>query len=398
MKLLKELDLSHNLLSTLPHEFTKSAKLVDVDLSGNQLVSVPPDLFKHLKSLERLKLAHNKFSCLPSFTGIPNLTWVSFEGNPEKWKKRYKRRHTDPDISKSIQKAKAKSLAKRKPGMALYTVMYRLEFGWAEMRGRRPDQQDTVTIIPNFRDATTTHYVGLFDGHSGQRSAEYAASYLHVKLADALTETKERAVESLQLACRRTHQDIEAMKLKDGTAALLMLVVGHRFYIAHAGDSRAVLASGGKAIQLSKDHKPEDLSERERIIKAGGFVAESNRVNGILALTRALGDVDLQPAVTHEPEVIEREVTEEDQFVILACDGLWDMISNEQAVKIASKQKSPVHAAAKLRDYAYSLGSGDNISVVVVSFCKEGATTHTIGRRASDPSSTDSEFNIDDDE
>ena len=182
------------------------------------------------------------------------------------------------------------------------------------MRGRRPDQQDTVTIIPNFRDATTTHYVGLFDGHSGQRSAEYAASYLHVKLADALTETKERAIESLQLACRRTHQDIEAMKLKDGTAALLMLVVGHRFYIAHAGDSRAVLASGGKAIQLSKDHKPEDLNERERITKAGGFVAESNRVNGILALTRALGDVDLQPAVTHEPEVIEREVTEEDQF------------------------------------------------------------------------------------
>ena len=71
MKSLKELDLSHNLLNTLPHEFTKSSKLVDVDLSGNQLVSVPPDLFKHLKNLERLKLAHNKFSCLPSFTGIP---------------------------------------------------------------------------------------------------------------------------------------------------------------------------------------------------------------------------------------------------------------------------------------------------------------------------------------
>jgi len=102
-----------------------------------------------------------------------------------------------------------------------------------------------------------------------------------------------------------------------------------------------------------------------RVYDCGGFVNEQKRVDGILSLSRALGDNDLQPHVTYEPEVFTVDLRDDDQFVILACDGLWDVVTNEQAVEIAGRYRSPSQAAAALRDYAHMLGTTDNISVIV---------------------------------
>jgi len=114
------------------------------------------------------------------------------------------------------------------------------------------------------------------------------------------------------------------------------------------------------------DHKPESYKERLRIREAGGFVTEGRRVNGILALARALGDCSLNPAVSPEPDIIEMELTSDDQYILVACDGLWDLLSNEDAIRIVGNEKDPVKAAIKLRDFALLMGSRDNISVVVV--------------------------------
>jgi len=92
------------------------------------------------------------------------------------------------------------------------------------------------------------------------------------------------------------------------------------------------------------------------------------RVDGILALSRALGDNDLQPHVTYQPDVYYVDLLPDDKLLILACDGLWDVVSNEEAVAIALSYKTPAQAATALRDYAHGLGSGDNISVVVYKF------------------------------
>lgn len=135
--------------------------------------------------------------------------------------------------------------------------------------------------------------------------------------------------------------------------------------LGNCGDQRAVMSRKGQAIALTKDHKPESLSEMDRIALSGGFVAESRRVNGLLALSRAIGDVSVQPHVTFEPDIMVIELTEHDEFVILGCDGVWDVISNEQAVFLAQAESSPSRAANRIREYAYSLGSTDNISVVV---------------------------------
>jgi serine/threonine protein phosphatase PrpC len=160
--------------------------------------------------------------------------------------------------------------------------------------------------------------------------------------------------------------EVERRSLNDGTAAIIAYIVGNTLFVANAGDARAVLYRAGKAVALSEDHKPDNHNERLRIEEAGGFVTENNRVNGILALSRAIGDCDLQPPIICTPTITQTQLNDDDTIIIIACDGLWDMISNDHACEIAARYDSPALAAAALRDYAFSLGSTDNISVIVL--------------------------------
>jgi len=163
------------------------------------------------------------------------------------------------------------------------------------------------------------------------------------------------------------HNMIKENNFDDGTAAIVVLVEkdNNRLIIANSGDQRAVLARGDRAIQITEDHKPDNPSELLRIQDCGGFVNETKRVDGILALSRALGDSDLQPHVTYQPEVFFVDLVPEDKFLIIACDGLWDVLTNEQAVSIISDYTDAAAASAALRDHAHCLGSTDNISVMV---------------------------------
>lgn len=129
-----------------------------------------------------------------------------------------------------------------------------------------------------------------------------------------------------------------------GCTAVVAVLKGGDLYIANAGDSRAVLGRGKLAVPLSEDHKPASASEKARITNAGGFVSEVGgvtRVNGNLNLSRAIGDLrykgnsevarDAQ-IITAEPDVRRVTVLPEDRFFLMACDGIWDVLSNQQAV------------------------------------------------------------------
>ena len=174
--------------------------------------------------------------------------------------------------------------------------------------------------------------------------------------------------EAFSLAFGRVQDELRARECADGTAAVVAVILDSVLYVANAGDSRAVLSQRGRAVDMSRDHKPEDVEERRRIQSLGGFVTESKRVNGILALSRALGDCHLQPMVTYEPDVRQLELADDFEFLVLACDGLWDVMSSQEAVDVAKHARTPVQAAVRLRDAAYTLGSTDNISVCVVQF------------------------------
>ncbi|GAA6037337.1 hypothetical protein JCM8097_008518 [Rhodosporidiobolus ruineniae] len=136
-------------------------------------------------------------------------------------------------------------------------------------------------------------------------------------------------------------------------------------YTANAGDARAVLVRGGQAIRLSYDHKGSDPKEIKRIEAAGGYVA-NQRVNGYLAVTRSLGDSQMKSFVVGSPYTTETTIRPEDDFLIIACDGLWDVASDQQAADLIAHERDAQSASDKLLDFALTSRSTDNITVMVV--------------------------------
>jgi len=156
----------------------------------------------------------------------------------------------------------------------------------------------------------------------------------------------------------------------------------HWMFVANTGDSRGILVSrDGRIVEMSRDHKPNSESERERIVRLGGRVVFFGtwRVEGILAVSRSFGDRLLKQWIIPDPEVVAHRVNEErDLFLILATDGVWDTVSNEEAARCAleswndPKQKAlslnqRLRAIAqKITSFAYTRGSMDNITTLVV--------------------------------
>eukprot|EP00946_MAST-07B_sp_MAST-7B-sp1_P003518 g3518.t1 len=167
-----------------------------------------------------------------------------------------------------------------------------------------------------------------------------------------------------------------------GTTVTSVLCMGNKLYCANAGDSRTVLSRAGKAIDLSTDHKPSNLSEEQRVREAGGFVL-MGRVMGKLAVSRAIGDSEFKdpesrllaefsissPLVVPEPEVTVTHIAPSDEFLILACDGLWDIFSSQEAVDmVASSLRSgstEEEAAKNLVNTSLQRGSRDNVTALV---------------------------------
>jgi len=107
-------------------------------------------------------------------------------------------------------------------------------------------------------------------------------------------------------------------------------------YIANAGDSRCVLCTAGKAVELSTDHKPDLEDEKSRILKAGGFISEG-RINANLNLSRAIGDLEYkrnsglkveEQLIIAVPEVKKKTLGKDDEFILMGCDGIWESLSN----------------------------------------------------------------------
>lgn len=250
------------------------------------------------------------------------------------------------------------------------------DIGFAEMQGRRNSMEDAhhIELKDNFA------FFGLYDGHGGKDVADFAAQNLHdnIKIVDYTHITNLPIL--LHDAFVKTHGDLDFTSFNtqdQGCTALVACIHNNQLFVANAGDSRAVLCSAGKAIPLSTDHKPDRADEKKRIEALGGFVMNWGvpRVNGQLAVSRALGDKGLNPFVIPDPEITQRKLISADEFLILACDGVWDVMSNQTAVdtikESLKKNKNDCKIAAQnLRDLAFESGSTDNISVIVINLNK----------------------------
>ncbi|KAI5457712.1 phosphatase 2C-like domain-containing protein [Mariannaea sp. PMI_226] len=137
-------------------------------------------------------------------------------------------------------------------------------------------------------------------------------------------------------------------------------------YTANVGDARIILCRAGKALRLSYDHKGSDELEGKRISNAGGLIL-NNRVNGVLAVTRALGDAYMKKLVTGHPYTTETVIQpDSDEFIIIACDGLWDVCTDQEAVDLVRNLEDPVVASKLLVDHALNRFSTDNLSCMIV--------------------------------
>ncbi len=250
------------------------------------------------------------------------------------------------------------------------------DIGFAEMQGHRASMEDAhhIELKDNFA------FFGLYDGHGGKDVADFAADLLHLPLLYDFNYEYASVPFALHESFLTTHNKLNKVSFNtqdQGCTALVACIHNNTLFVANAGDSRAVLCSAGKAIPLSTDHKPDRADEKKRIESLGGFVMNWGvpRVNGQLAVSRALGDKRLNPYVIPDPEITERKLIAKDAFLILACDGVWDVMDNQRAVNAVQeslkKNNNDFNKAAEdLRDLAFQLSSTDNISVIVINLNK----------------------------
>ncbi|GJX70288.1 kinase and PP2C-like domain-containing protein [Tanacetum coccineum] len=257
-----------------------------------------------------------------------------------------------------------------------------LSWGSFATRGRRETMEDTHFLMPRLWNEDDTHIFGIFDGHRGGAAAEFSVRALPTLLqtmdcAGSPPDALKVAFINTDVAFRKELNSLRKSKgliQKDyhpGCTAIAALIVQNKLFVANAGDCRAILCRAGSPYPLSKDHVASCLEERERVTSVGGQVKwqlDTWRVGpAALQVTRSIGDDDLKPGVTAEPEVTETILSDDDEYLVMASDGLWDVVSSVEVVSIIKDTvKEPGMCSKRLATEAAERGSGDNITVIVV--------------------------------
>lgn len=271
-----------------------------------------------------------------------------------------------------------------------HVSVHSVKNGRRKMEDRHSYYEDMNTLF-GFTD--TSHgqsMFAVFDGHGGVEAADYAASQLIYELksctklmsqpGEALKEAILQVDSNFVSKAEETNKIMKAAEeirgpkaeqIKSGSTVVAVLIQGVNLAVAWAGDSQVVLCKAGDAIQLMEPHKPERDDEKARIHELGGLVLYMNgwRVNGQLAVSRAIGDADHKPYVSGEADYEEYEMEGDEEFLILACDGLWDMVEPcdaVQCVQTCLQANDRDGAAEKLVQLAKDNNSLDNITVLVV--------------------------------
>ncbi|KAL6174839.1 hypothetical protein ACLB2K_051484 [Fragaria x ananassa] len=264
-------------------------------------------------------------------------------------------------------------------------------YGSISVIGRRRVMKDALAHTK----LDAYNFFAVYDGHGGSSVSNACRDRLHQLVAQELEPWLSGGAGGLDwekvLASCFTKMDnevgaagaeIEGWVNTVGTSAVVAVVGKEEIVVANSGNSRAVLCRDGVAVPLSRDHKPDRPDEKLRVEAAGGRVIDwkGSRVLGVLSTSRSIGDHYLKPYVIAEPEVTVNKRTESCEFLVIASDGLWDVVSNECACQVVTtfldvqiKRFSEgvsggpaANAAALLAQLALARGSKDNIAVIVV--------------------------------
>lgn len=275
-------------------------------------------------------------------------------------------------------------------------------YGLSCMQGWRVSMEDSHSTIlnvdllnPEIKDSQFQNaFFGVYDGHGGEKVAIFTGENLPKILSQNEQYIKGNYIQALKDTFLSTDVAIlnhdELSKDPSGCAATSTLITPTTIYCANAGDSRSILSINGLVKPLSFDHKPTNEGEKNRIVNAGGFV-DMGRVNGNLALSRGIGDFEFkdarnlpaeEQAVTALPDVLEHKLdTNNDEFIVLACDGIWDCLTSQQVVdfvrRYIKEDKSLIEISELMMNTCLAPTSGgsgigcDNMSVCIVALLHE---------------------------
>ncbi|KAK0601564.1 hypothetical protein LWI29_025353 [Acer saccharum] len=213
----------------------------------------------------------------------------------------------------------------------------------------------------------------IFDGHLSHEIPDYLRSHLFENILnehDFWTEPEHAIKKGYRITDTNILEKTLDLGRGGSTAVTAILINCQKLLVANIGDSRAVVCKNGVAKQLSVDHEPS--MEKETIESKGGFVSnfpgDVPRVDGQLAVARAFGDKSLKIHLSSEPHVEVEMIDDDTEFIILASDGLWKVMTNQEAVDAIKNIKDARSAAKHLTEEALVRQSTDDISCVVVRF------------------------------
>ncbi|XP_060103054.1 protein phosphatase 1K, mitochondrial [Heteronotia binoei] len=245
--------------------------------------------------------------------------------------------------------------------------------------GKRKENEDRFDYAQLTDDVL---YFAVYDGHGGVAVADFCNKYMQKYIKEFLAGERNmeialfKAFVEIEKAYERhAHLSADATLLSAGsTATVALLRDGIELVVASVGDSRALLCRKGKALKLTIDHTPERKDEKQRIKKAGGFVAWNSlgqpHVNGRLAMTRSIGDLDLKKhGVIAEPETKRIQLQHaSDSFLVLTTDGINFMVNSQEICDFVSQCHDPTEAAHVITEQAVQYGTEDNSTAIVVPF------------------------------
>ncbi|XP_051902333.1 protein phosphatase 1E-like [Hippocampus zosterae] len=250
------------------------------------------------------------------------------------------------------------------------------------IKNMRRKMEDRHLIIPDFntlfniQDQEEQAFFAVFDGHGGVDAAIYAANHLHVNLArqDSLSQDPGEALRrAFKITDEHFVRKASRENLRCGTTGVVTFLRGRTLHVAWLGDSQVILVRRGEVVELMKPHKPDREDEKQRIEALGGCVIWFGtwRVNGSLSVSRAIGDSEHKPYICGDADHAAFPLDGSEDYLLLACDGFWDTVSPDEAVRVVSDHLQEnagdtAMVAHKLVASARDAGSSDNITVIAV--------------------------------
>nr|GLL42423.1 probable protein phosphatase 2C 74 [Ipomoea trifida] len=258
----------------------------------------------------------------------------------------------------------------------------------ASKKGRREVMEDGHSVILDILGDSKQAFFVVIDGHGGRNAVDYVAENLGKNIVNSLEAGNNKVSSSgnyIEDALRQGYSETDKQFLvqgKDGGAcAASVLIKDGEMHVANVGDCGVVLSRKSVAVSLTSDHRPASREdERARIEKSGGMLYCQNgvlRVNGSLAVSRAFGDHHLKELIISEPDILKLPLTSDCQFLILASDGLWDKVSNQEAVDVVLSENNSMKSCKKLVDLSSKRGSLDDVTVMVINLQNFFITTST---------------------